>query len=614
MTKLIAELGINHSGEPDVAKEMVLRAAASGCWGIKFQYRNLQRVGNLLDGQIGGDSILHNIVASYLEPAIIVELATLARSLNLAVGISFFTEEDVSDFSLDNFDFLKVPSAEMMNWALVKRLLSSGKDVLVSTGMHSEREIEALVAQFSGEDRLVLLHTVSNYPTRLPNSNLGFITRLKELSQGRIGYSSHDEHWETCLVALGMGIEFLERHVTLDKDADGLDQSSSSTFDEVSTIAQHCLLVSQKEFTNSTRQPNQGEKIGLQNLGRGLFAKRHIPRDTLATVDDFEYRSPRMGAGLEVFNSGSEVRLVHDLVAGAPLSSQALGLSVQKLDSFHLDWATKNHISLPIRPQDWRDVMAEIPLRNYEFHLSFSDVAGLVEFPFDALFDASSAKAEFSVHAPDYLDAYRLLNPFSEDRETRQKSQGLLQSVGDFALELAHRQGSEVTIVSSLSQFLGSRDDFFVRVGELFGDIHKPGVRFSLQWLPPYAWYFGGSFPLHLVNSRADLEPIRQAEIPITLDTSHLLMGANAGTYQVEEVLEALGANIAHIHVSGADGVDGEGSTFPTSALEFDVLNWILERRFRETPKVLEAWQGHLNGFAGFKEAIISIADAAVDL
>lgn len=608
MTKLIAEIGINHGGSVSLARRMVHAAAEAKCWGVKFQYRNLARLGASLDQQIGGDIVAANLTDSGLSPGELDELAGLARSLGLHVGTSFFTEDDIDDLDSENYDFFKVPSSEMANWPLVSTLLAFGRDVLVSTGMHSATEISDFISHFDGRDNLVLLHTVSNYPTRLYNAQLGALRELKNLFTGRVGYSSHDHHWETCLVALGIGVDFVERHVTLDKTADGLDQSSSSTFDQIALLAEHCDLAATGALDASPRTVNQGEKIALQNLGRGLYAKADLAPGTRLSTDLFDYRSPRLGVGIEVFSAKTNVVLRRPISAGEPLAESSLSKASNLLLDWQLDWASKNRISVPVRPRDFRRVMEEIPLRDYEFHLSFQDIEELKNVSIARVRETIN----FTVHVPDYLDAYNLINPFSSDNSVRQASREVFDRVREFSDGLAANQGDPVRVVASLSQFSGVRREFYREVDAIFRDLSSDQVVFSLQWLPPFAWYFGGSVPLELVNSLHDVDEILSRGIPVTLDTSHLLMGVNAGMYQAEEVLGRLEPLIVHLHVSGADGMDGEGTSFPETAAEKKLLRRLLGKRFAGVPKVLEAWQGHLNNYGGFKEAIRKISESKI--
>ena len=81
------------------------------------------------------------------------------------------------------------------------------------------------------------MHCISNYPLSIQNTNLGYITYLSNRWTCEVGYSSHDDYWESCLLAMQLGATTIERHITLDRNAEGLDHSSSSTPDEFARLA-----------------------------------------------------------------------------------------------------------------------------------------------------------------------------------------------------------------------------------------------------------------------------------------------------------------------------------------------------------------------------------------
>ena len=147
--RLIAEIGINHSGEMQTARELINAAASCECWGITFQYRNLNNF-YASTNEIGDGILFEDLTKCELSPLQIVELKSYAQTLGLKVGISFFRTEDVRDFSkeIQHFDFFKVPSAECLNTELLELLLSFKKDVLVSSGGHLLHEIEKTLFNF----------------------------------------------------------------------------------------------------------------------------------------------------------------------------------------------------------------------------------------------------------------------------------------------------------------------------------------------------------------------------------------------------------------------------------------------------------------------------------
>ena len=142
--KIIAEIGINHNGEKDIARQLIDAASKAVVQCIKFQYRNIDRTYSGNKNEIGDEILDTEIRRSYLCPSDLNELCAYGKSLGLEVGISFFIVEDINDFdgSLSNYDFFKVPSPELKNVELINSLLSLGRGLFISTGAHDEQAKE----------------------------------------------------------------------------------------------------------------------------------------------------------------------------------------------------------------------------------------------------------------------------------------------------------------------------------------------------------------------------------------------------------------------------------------------------------------------------------------
>ena len=204
--KIIAELGINHRGSADVAEELIATAKTAGCWGVKFQYR--AKTGFYQATHEIGDEILsREIDDCYIAPEELLRLAASIQAKGMKAGISFFKFEDASDFGerLNEFDFFKVPSAELLNEELVTSMAGLGKPLLLSTGGHSEEDISRTIEATQHIPEIGYLHCISNYPVLLGNQQLAFIRTLRQKTDAPIGYSSHDQDWEVCLIAAANG-------------------------------------------------------------------------------------------------------------------------------------------------------------------------------------------------------------------------------------------------------------------------------------------------------------------------------------------------------------------------------------------------------------------------
>jgi N-acetylneuraminate synthase len=602
---LVAELGINHNGDFETAKTLISKAATSGVNAIKFQYRNLSRTYESTPYEIGDESLKLEIEKNSLSVNEIILLYEYAKIFNVDVGISFFDKFDVTDFKsfISKFDFFKIPSVELTNLDLIKTFYQYHKPILISTGAHSEKEIEFIFKQID-YDKWVPMHCISNYPVIDVNSKLGYIKYMQDKWERHVGYSSHDENWENCILAYTLGARIIERHITLDKKQLGLDHSTSSTPEEFKKLSSIIRNFNQIISGNDKRKINQGELINLQNLSKSFFAKRSINAGESFELIDFNYRHPRVGLSMSNAQLYVGKSLVQPCKSGAVLTEAHFHDSLV-LPSKIFDLCNKLKISLPIRLHDYKEIQEKFKINNFELHLSYKEVDKL------ELFKKIADNHVFTIHLPDYQDSNRLLNPFTDEYHNKIESKHMINVVKDFAIKLSKIQNEKVIVVASFSPNQETLSAFYADCYNLQLEFETAGITLAYQWLPPFAWYFGGSVKLNAFNKLSDLDFIKLHNLNICLDTSHLLMSSNYYGYDPGSVLEILEKQIVHFHLADAVGTDGEGIQLgqgetTNNRFLYEVIN-------RPQRKVIEVWQGHLNLYQGFTDALLTIKDFTED-
>ncbi len=594
---VIAEIGINHDGNLAKAERLISAAHASGCKAVKFQYRNLDRIYGSVR-EIGDEIIETEIRKNFISPDSILELCGFARRLGLYVGISFFTEADLNDFDDDlrSFDFFKVPSVEHQNWQLINKLCSIDPEklVLIATGMSTEITIENSFSKFEYSNWMPL-HCVSNYPVEFFNSQLGYIPTLAANWRKAVGYSSHDSNWGMCIIAAAQGAQIIERHITLSKDSNGLDHTSSSDPEEMKMLCE--IINNYKDCVKPTpfRKANQGEKLNQQNLGRSLYAARSIGVGEIFNIDDFEYLSPQTGLSLTDADQLKEITYSRPLATGDVLTQSHFSQE-REFPASYRAFADEHRISLPVRIHDFVEIKKYFGISNFEFHLSYKELGGKQPVL------SNLAGDRFTLHLPDYCSSHAIIDPFSSNSDVRTESRRLINNGIEFANRLEDETGNQVEIVGSFSKHMGSDPDFY----DLFRDFLETFVsnraKLSLQWLPPIAWYFGGSVRLDVMNNLHAVSRILQTDLPIVMDTSHLFLGSEYFGFDPQAVAEELSNLTSWYHISAASGIDGEGNGFlDMSKVQGSVIKKVIQT---EKPKVVEVWQGHLNHFEGFQMAI----------
>jgi sialic acid synthase SpsE len=599
--KIIAEIGINHDGNLEKARGLIESSFRSGAHAIKFQYRNLKNAYSDNAKEIGDEMLSKEINRNYLPPDQLIDLSVYATELGLKVGISFFDRKDIQDFGnqIDIFDFFKIPSVELTNSDLIDALLGLNKHLYISLGTHNEVEVINALERLP-KTGWTPMHCISNYPVTLENARLGYITYLQDQWGVGVGYSSHDDDWEVCLLAMQMGVTVIERHITLDRGADGLDHSSSSTPDHFEKMARFAAAMPILLVGNSPRVANQGELLNRQNLGRSYYAIDNFAKGYVLNMSDLEYRSPHTGLDktnikkyiskpLQVDISKGEVIAKGIFNKITPISDKVIGI------------AKEMKLSLPVRLHDYEKMEEMFPIGAFEFHLSFDEVLSEIDFT------NISPDNKYSIHLPDYINPTQLMDPFSEDDKQKEASLILIERTAIFAEKLQALTGVKVPIVGSFSVVHTDREDFFEKHSVLLKSYLKRGVEIVPQWLPPIAWYFGGSVGLNVMNEPEDVKFLKKHDLGVCMDICHLILGRNYYDFSADSIINDLKEQVQHIHIADAVGIDGEGlaigdGDFANVALIQKVLNY-------DCLKVIEVWQGHLDNGAGFRKEIIKLTE-----
>lgn len=595
MIKIIAEIGINHSGKYLTAKKLIDQARLSNCWGVKFQYRNIASFYSS-SFEIGDEILSSELKRSDLSYEEYLKLIEYSKSKDLKVGFSFFRKEDAikCDF-IKKLDFLKVPSAECLNFDLIKYLLKFNKLLFISTGGHNNFSIKTIINEF--KNKLIYLHCIANYPVEIGNQNLKSINWLINQKIKEVGYSSHDLDYNVCLLAMSQGARWIERHITLDKKGSGLDDSTSSNIQEFQILTKFADNFSNILGTKN-KTLNQGELLNIQNLGTSLYAKNDFSTGEIIDLKKFEARAPRRGITKFELNKNIKKNkyFLKPIKKGEPLSLKHVICDNLKIKDNCIEICKKNKVAIPVRCHDYSFYKSKFPINSYEFHLSFNEV---YESKYKNIISKISIDENISIHLPDYLDKNRLFNPISVNDDIRRDSLDILDKVVLFGKEVAFKSGKKIPIVGSFSEVENLNDEEFVlKIKELINDYGNDTFIYP-QWLPGYAWYFGGSVKLNSFNSQNYVNLVNKHKLDICLDISHLVLSANYRKVCWKKWFNLLEKRTKHIHLSDAKGIFSEGLGLKEG--EFTLYTEVFNLNCM---KVIEVWQGHLDEGFGFKKEI----------
>lgn len=229
---VIAEIGINHNGDIEVAKKLIDVAADAGCQAVKFQKRTPDistpeaQKNVMRETPWGMMTYLDYKKRIEFEKDEYEEIDRYCREK----GIDWFA----SPWDVPSVAFLedrgviahKVASASVTDIELLEALRATGKPIILSTGMSTLEEIDRAV-EVLGAAHLVLMHATSTYPLDPAEANLRMIHTLRDRYGVPVGYSGHETGLQVSLAAVGLGANALERHITLDRAMWGTDHSAS---------------------------------------------------------------------------------------------------------------------------------------------------------------------------------------------------------------------------------------------------------------------------------------------------------------------------------------------------------------------------------------------------
>jgi len=268
---VIAEIGINHNGDIDVAKRLISIAIGAGCDAVKFQKRTIEVVYSAEElarprespfGTSNGD-LKRGLEFGYEE---FVELDRYCREVKMPWFASCWDEASVDLIQRFDVPCFKIASASLTDDNLLRHTRATGKPILLSTGMSTVPEIDHAV-DVLGKDKLVLLHACSTYPAYYEELNLKAIATLRERYGLPIGYSGHETGLPSTVAAAALGACVIERHITTDRALWGSDQAASLEPNGITKLVSYIRLV-EKSMGDGVKRVLEREQPILKKLRR----------------------------------------------------------------------------------------------------------------------------------------------------------------------------------------------------------------------------------------------------------------------------------------------------------------------------------------------------------
>lgn len=305
---VIAEAGVNHNGSLERAMQMIEAAADAGADYIKFQTFKAEKLVNKFAAQadyqrknIGSqesDSQLSMLRALELAQEDFVVLKDYCSQKGIGFLSSPFDMESL-EFLLElGQDFIKIPSGEITNLPMLRRIAESGSSVVMSTGMSELHEIrEALDVLYKGgliPSQVALLHCNTEYPTPMRDVNLLAMLTLAAEFGVEVGYSDHTQGIEVPVAAVALGAGIIEKHFTLDKSLPGPDHVASLDPQELKWMISSIRNVSEA-LGSPEKRVSESERKNMAVARKSIVAKRDIKAGEVFNEENLTVKRPGSG-------------------------------------------------------------------------------------------------------------------------------------------------------------------------------------------------------------------------------------------------------------------------------------------------------------------------------
>lgn len=268
---IIAEIGINHNGDIELAKRLITIAVAAGCDAVKFQKRTVDVVYTAEElakprespfGLTNGD-LKRGLEFTYEEYQ---EIDRYCAQVKIPWFASCWDEASVDFIDQFNPPCFKIASASLTDDNLLRHTRATGKPLLLSTGMSTLEQVDHAV-EILGKQDLILLHACSTYPAYYEELNLKVIQTLKDRYEVPVGYSGHETGLPSSLISVAMGACIVERHITQDRSMWGSDQAASLEPNGIGRLASYIRLA-ERSMGDGVKRVLERERPIIHKLRR----------------------------------------------------------------------------------------------------------------------------------------------------------------------------------------------------------------------------------------------------------------------------------------------------------------------------------------------------------
>lgn len=301
---IIAEAGVNHNGDVDIAMSLVREAKQAGADCVKFQTFKADRVATetapkaayQLKTTSPEESQVEMLRKLELDESAYHRLLDACRKESILFLSTPYNVEDVDFLDSLGVQAFKIASGQAVEPYFLEYVAKRGKSILLSTGMCTLAEVDRAVrvVREAGNVQIVILQCTTNYPSAIEDCNLRAMVAMRDALDVLVGYSDHTEGLTAATASVALGACVVERHFTLDKSLPGPDHSSSSNPEEFLQLVRQ-IRETERCLGSNLKYPSKIELENSVGMRRSIVAKTRIPKGTVLTMEHLNFKRPSTG-------------------------------------------------------------------------------------------------------------------------------------------------------------------------------------------------------------------------------------------------------------------------------------------------------------------------------
>ncbi|MFT4600280.1 MAG: N,N'-diacetyllegionaminate synthase [Arenicella sp.] len=321
-TLIIAEAGVNHNGDINLAKKLIDVAVQAGVDYVKFQTFKAENL--VSKSAIKADYQKTNTSENDSAYSMLKQLELSENDHEVLIkyceekGIKFLStafDFDSLEYIKDKIDFFKIPSGEITNLPYLERVAKLNLPIIMSTGMCTMKEVEnsfqVLIDKGVNKNDITILHCNTEYPTPMEDVNLNAMLTIGKTLDVDYGYSDHTLGIEIPTAAVAMGAKVIEKHFTLDNTMPGPDHKASLEPNELIKMVQQIRNI-EKALGSFEKAPSASEQKNISVARKSLVALQAIKKGDLLTTENISTKRPGNGVSPMKWNEAIGSAAIRD--------------------------------------------------------------------------------------------------------------------------------------------------------------------------------------------------------------------------------------------------------------------------------------------------------------